>query len=152
MSSSLSHGEVEISCDSDICYLDLIQEVSDKVGQLAGFDADTLYWIGLSLRESVTNAIQHGNKQDKSKKVEIRFQINSRRLVISVTDQGNGLSESQIPDPLNPENLLKAGGRGIFFVRSFMDKVTFDQNPGGGFTVRMEKRVNHKTKGEDNDD
>ncbi|HUG43335.1 MAG TPA: ATP-binding protein [Acidobacteriota bacterium] len=150
--SSNKSGEFEISFSSDIGFLDLVQSLSDNIGSMLGFDADSQYWIGLSLRESVINAIQHGNKEDRSKRVKVRFEFRSDRLVILVRDEGHGLKESDIPDPLQPDNLLKPGGRGIFFVRSFMDSVAFNVRPKGGLEVRMEKRMNRKSEGDENDD
>lgn len=148
---SVTKGQVEISFSSDISYLELVQDVSDHIARLVGLDAESQYWIGLSLRESVTNAIQHGNKLDPTKLVALRFEIQEERLVITVRDQGEGVNEDQLPDPLDPENLLKPGGRGIFFVRSFMDKVSFNKS-AEGHEVIMEKRLNHKNQGDENDD
>ena len=118
---------------------------------MVGFDEEARYWIGLSIRESVTNAIEHGNKLDQNKKVGIRFEIRSDRLVICVKDEGEGFDESKIPDPLDAKNLLKPSGRGIFYVRSFMDDVRFQPLPQGGLELRMEKRLNHLKQGEENE-
>jgi serine/threonine-protein kinase RsbW len=74
------------------------------------------------------------------------------RLIISVRDQGDGVTEEQIPDPLDPKNLLKPGGRGIFFVRSFMDNVAFNSPDEGGSELLMEKYKSQKNKGDKNDD
>jgi serine/threonine-protein kinase RsbW len=149
--SSPGRNEIELSFGSDIAYLDFIQEVSDSVSRMLGFDADALYWIGLSVREAVTNAIQHGNRRDRSKKVRVFFRITEDLLRITVRDQGGGIRESEIPDPLDPENLLKPGGRGIFFVRSFMDNVRFNVRPEGGCEIIMEKARERKNQGENND-
>ncbi|MDA2930629.1 ATP-binding protein [Acidobacteria bacterium AH-259-O06] len=147
----VTNGEVEIFFGSRFGYLDLIQDFSEAIGRWVGFDEDSRYWIGLSIRESVTNAIQHGNKLDESKKVSVRFQIMPDRLVICVQDQGEGFDDSEIPDPLDPENLLKPSGRGIFYVRSFMDDVRYRALPGGGLEMRMEKRLDHQKEGDENE-
>ena len=116
------------------------------------FDEDTRFWITLSIRESVVNAIQHGNQSDESKKVGVRFQSLPDRLVIFIQDEGEGFDESQIRDPLKPENLLQTGGRGVsFVVRSFMDEVAWRLLPEGGMEMRMEKRLNHTKQGEKNE-
>ncbi len=117
---------------------------------MVGFDEDGRYWVSLSVRESVTNAIMHGNSQDAAKKVGVRFKISNDRLTICVQDEGGGFDEGQLPDPLDPDNLLKPSGRGIFYVRSFMDDVRYRRLPEGGWEMRMEKRLNH-TKGDSND-
>jgi serine/threonine-protein kinase RsbW len=148
---SFSDADLELSFASELVYLDLVQSVAEGISRLAGFDSDSQYWISLSVREAVTNAVQHGNKGDKEKKVQLRFKLDSDRLLIGVKDQGEGIEEANIPDPLDPENLLKPGGRGIFFVRSFMDSMRFFVWPEGGHELIMEKLRMQKNQGEEND-
>lgn len=147
----LRGADLEITFGSQFGYLDFVEEISDAITRMVGFDEDTRFWITLSIRESVVNAIQHGNQSDESKKVGIRFQSFPDRLVIYIQDEGEGFDESQIRDPLKPENLLQTGGRGVFFVRSFMDEVDWKLLPEGGMEMRMEKRLNHSKQGEKND-
>ena len=150
--SQLRGADLEITFGSQFGYLDFVEEISDAITRMVGFDEDTRFWITLSIRESVVNAIQHGNQSDESKKVGIRFQSLPDRLVIYIQDEGEGFDESKIRDPLKPENLLQTGGRGVFFVRSFMDEVDWKLLPEGGMEMRMEKRLNHTKQGEKNDD
>jgi serine/threonine-protein kinase RsbW len=105
------------------------------------FDEDSAHWIGMSVRESVTNAIQHGNKLDLSKKVDICFEVLPDRLSICVRDQGSGFQVDDIPNPLDNDNLLKPSGRGIFYIRTFMDEVEFRSLPQGGTEVYMVKKI-----------
>ena len=125
--------------------LDLVQLVSDHVGQLAGLDEDAIHWVGVAVRESVINAIKHGNRLDEAKQVTIEFAFVPSRhpteLVVSVIDQGEGFVVEEVADPLAPENLLKSSGRGIFFMRSFMDDVQLLKCPDGGTEVRMMKKL-----------
>lgn len=130
---------------SNIQFLDLVQEICQRMTRIAGFDDEASHWICLSVRESVTNAIQHGNQQDESKRVGVRFRIERRRLLITISDQGPGFDESSLPDPLDTGNLLKPSGRGVFFVHTFMDEVTYQNLSQGGFEVTMEKRLKHTT-------
>ena len=60
---------------------------------------------------------------------------------MSVLDEGEGFEPGDIADPLAPENVLKASGRGIFFMRSFMDDVRIERRPEGGTAVRMSKKL-----------
>lgn len=143
--------DIELSFGSEISYLDLVQGVSDGASALAGFDSDAQYWIGLAVREAVTNAILHGNQEDAKKKVVLVFRICEDRLEIVVRDQGKGMKDLDIPDPLDPENLLRPGGRGIFFVRSFMDSVDFRLSPEGGHEMVMEKVRSQRKQGEEDD-
>jgi serine/threonine-protein kinase RsbW len=134
-------NRIEMSIGSALEYLDLVQTLTDCVTRFMGFDEDTAHWISMSVRESVTNAIQHGNKLDQSKKVDIRFDVASDQLEISVKDQGTGFQVDDLPNPLDPENLLKPSGRGIFYIRSFMDEVEFRPLSQGGMEVHMVKKV-----------
>jgi len=132
-------SEIHLTLFSDIKYLEVVQSVSDSFSSLAGLEGEDAYWVGLSIREAVTNAILHGNKDDSSAPVKLSFRQASDKLIVTVKDQGEGVDESKIPDPLNPDNLLKPGGRGIFLVKSFMDNVFFNTPEEGGNELVMEK-------------
>ncbi len=144
-------SELELSFGSQLEFLEIVQDVSESLGRLIGFDEDGRYWISLSVRESVTNAILHGNRQDPAKKVGLFFKVDDDQLTIRVRDEGRGFDEGSLPNPLDPSNLLKPSGRGIFYVRSFMDEVTYGVLPQGGWEVRMVKRLNHQHEGEKHD-
>ncbi len=124
--------------------IDLVQAVSDQLSRLLGLDEDSQHWVGVAVRESVLNAIQHGNRHDPLKLVEVEFAMapasEPTELRIRVRDHGDGFEPDDLPNPLAPENLLKASGRGIFFMRSFMDDVQIHRADGGGTEVRMLKR------------
>jgi serine/threonine-protein kinase RsbW len=62
-------------------------------------------------------------------------------LLVRVLDEGQGFDADAIADPLAPENILKSSGRGIFFMRSFMDDVTLQRRSEGGMEVRMRKKL-----------
>jgi serine/threonine-protein kinase RsbW len=138
---------VRLEIHSRFEMLDFVQLVSDELGRMYGMDEDAVHWIGVAVRESVINAIKHGNRQDELKKVTIEFSLdaaeNPGELVVQVRDQGEGFESAAIADPLAPENLLKSSGRGIFFMRNFMDDVAISRAPDGGTEVRMVKKFGH---------
>lgn len=142
---TLNGNVVRMEICSTLEMLEFVQLVSDRVGQIAGLDEDATHWIGVAVRESVINSIKHGHNFDVSKRVvvEFAFQPATRptELVIRVLDQGVGFEPDDVDDPLAPENLLKAGGRGIFFMRSLMDEVDIRRVPEGGMEVRMVKKL-----------
>jgi serine/threonine-protein kinase RsbW len=141
-------NDIEVIIGSALENLDLIQALTDCITHYMSFDEDSAHWIGMSVRESVTNAIQHGNKLDLGKKVDIRFEVRTDRLSISVKDQGDGFNAEEVPNPLAAENLLKPSGRGIFYIRTFMDEVEFRPLSRGGMEVYMVKKVSSKHQGE----
>jgi len=98
-------SKIEVSIGSALEYLDLVQTITDSITSFMGFGEDSAHWVGMSVRESVTNAIQHGNKLDESKKVDIRFEFSPDHLDIWVRDQGNGFKQDELPNPLEPEIL-----------------------------------------------
>jgi serine/threonine-protein kinase RsbW len=138
-------GTVRLQIHSNFELLDFVQVVSDRMGQLAGLDEDAVHWIGVAVRESVINAIKHGNREDYGKMVTVEFAMapskDPSELVVRVLDQGEGFDPEEVADPLAPENILKSSGRGIFFMRNFMDDVTLKRAAEGGMEVRMVKKL-----------
>ncbi len=139
------HQFVRLEFTSTFEMVDFVQIVSDHMGRTVGLDDDSLHWVGVAIRESVINAIKHGNRNDATKRVFVEFEISTpaavSELSIRVRDQGEGFEPEQVADPLAPENLLKSSGRGIFLIRNFMDDVHLHRVPEGGMEIRMVKRV-----------
>jgi serine/threonine-protein kinase RsbW len=113
--------------------------VAEFVGR-SGVSDDAAFGIDMAVREAVTNAVLHGNRQDENKTVDLVLKSSPDAVEISVHDQGPGFNPEKVPDPTASENLLKTSGRGIFFMRTFMDEVDWLIRPEGGTTVRMLKR------------
>ena len=138
-------GTVRLQIHSNFDMLDFVQVVSDRLGQMAGMDEDSIHWIGVAVRESVINAIKHGNRENYHKLVTVEFTFtppaDPGELIVRVIDEGEGFDPDEIADPLAPENLLKSSGRGIFFMRSFMDDVSLRRGSEGGMEVRMVKKL-----------
>jgi len=106
----------------------------------SGISDDAAFGIDMAIREAVTNAVIHGNSEDEDKVVDIILKSSPEAVEISVHDQGAGFNPNEVPDCTAEENLLKTCGRGILFMRSFMDEVVWFVPPEGGTTVRMLKR------------
>ena len=140
-----AHRLVRLEFTSAFEMLDFVQVVSDHMARDVGLDDDSLHWVGVAIRESVINAIKHGNRNDAAKHVFIEFETATNadvpELLIRVRDQGEGFDPETVANPLDPENLLKSSGRGIFLIRNFMDDVQLQRAPEGGMEIRMIKRV-----------
>jgi serine/threonine-protein kinase RsbW len=145
--SSERNRVVRLQIRSTFEMLDFVQLVSDELGRMYGLDDDAIHWVGVAVRESVINAIKHGNREDIDKSVTIEFTLDSAErpteLAVSIRDQGTGFEADAVADPLAPENILKSSGRGIFFMRSFMDDLELRRAPGGGTEVWMLKKIGH---------
>ena len=101
------------------------------------FTDEMLFAIDMAVREAVANAVKHGNKLDATKDVEITFSNLVKGLEITVRDFGEGFAVEDVPDPTNPENLMKTNGRGILFMRTFMEEVEWHNHKDGGLIVKM---------------
>ena len=136
---------IRLEVPSSFDVLDLVQLLSDRLSSLAGLDEDAIHWVSVAVRESVINAIKHGNREDHSKHVTVEFRLTPRQkpdeFVVQVFDEGDGFDPDAVANPLDPENVLKSSGRGIFFMRSFMDDVSMARRPEGGMAVRMTKKL-----------
>lgn len=110
---------------------------SELFAKECGYDEGAIYAIDMAVREAVANAVKHGNKFDESKNVEITFNNLENGFEVEVRDFGKGFEVDDIPDPTNPENLLKANGRGILFMRNFMELVDWTNHEDGGTIVKM---------------
>jgi serine/threonine-protein kinase RsbW len=141
----MAFRDVHLEIRSTLESLDLVQTVTEDIAREFGFDEDAVHWMSVAVRESVVNAITHGNQRDPDKLVFIDYTADRatepQELVVRVRDQGHGFDPDEIGDPLAPENVLKSGGRGIFLIRQFMDDVALERAGEGGMEVRMRKRM-----------
>jgi serine/threonine-protein kinase RsbW len=95
----------------------------------------------LAFREALVNAIRHGHGSSANQRIRIRFEKNGDKLVFSVRDHGSGFDPKVVPDPLEPENMRRGSGRGVFYMRRLTDKASFEFPEDGGTVVRLEKKL-----------
>jgi serine/threonine-protein kinase RsbW len=132
---------VRLDIASRIEMLDMVQAVLNHLCGVVGFNEEAIHYMSVAIRESVVNAMKHGNRLDEGKRVTVEFTLQPTALEVRVEDQGAGFDPGSVPDPVAEENLLKAYGRGIFFMKSFMDEVTYSFPPQGGTQVTMLKKL-----------
>ena len=132
---------VRIDIASRFEMLEMVQTVLTHVTTMLRLDEDAAHYVSVAIRESVVNAIKHGNRGDADKRVAVEFLLHPGALEVTVQDEGTGFDPETVPNPLAEENLLKADGRGIFFMRSFMDEVSYAFPARGGTVVRMLKKL-----------
>lgn len=100
----------------------LIEEIADKFG----ISDDTFANMMTCLNEVTTNAIIHGNKSDPEKLVIINAEVDAKKAVWTVTDEGDGFDYVLLADPTAPENLENLTGRGVFIVKQLADQCVFN--------------------------
>jgi len=99
-----------------------------------GYPERDLFAIRLSLEEAIINGIKHGNGYDPAKWVQVTYRITPEQFVAEVEDQGPGFDPHDVPDPLDPENLERASGRGLLLMRMYMTWVRYNDR-GNGVTL-----------------
>jgi serine/threonine-protein kinase RsbW len=136
---------VEVALESTLKNVEIAEEVARCVSATAGFNGEDEFQIEMAVHEAVANAIRHGNKENPSKTVQVKFLIYDDQLEIHVRDQGTGFDPDSLPDAVAKENLLNVSGRGIFIVRKFMDEFRVERSMDSGTEVVMIKHIIPKT-------
>jgi serine/threonine-protein kinase RsbW len=113
-----------------------VEKFLEKVASHVPLDEIQLNKLMVSLTEAVNNAIVHGNKSNPKKKVTVVCEAVPGWLLIIISDQGRGFKLEEVANPLKKENLLRESGRGIFLMRTLMDRVEFE-SVRGGYEVRL---------------
>ncbi len=127
---------ITLSLPSSMRHVYLLDVVVTEVLKDLGFAEEIQEQINLAAIEAGTNAIKHGNKEDPNKKAVMQFLLGEEKLMIVIEDEGDGFTRKEVADPLDPENLLKSSGRGLFLMEACMDAVTYEAN---GTIIKMVK-------------
>ncbi|MBI3896472.1 MAG: ATP-binding protein [Acidobacteria bacterium] len=128
----------EFTLGSTLHSVDVAERLVRMLCEHVGYTERQCEEIALAVRETVANAVLHGNCCDAAKRVTLATELNDTSVVISVRDEGKGFDPSLVPDPLDPRNLLQESGRGIFLIKALMDEVSL-QCAAGGTEVTMIK-------------
>lgn len=106
----------------------------------AGLPEERIPLFIVAVTEALSNAILHGNRQQKDKTVRMRFRFlpADKLLSVEVQDEGEGFDPTNLPDPTHGDNLMRESGRGIFLMRNLADEVLFHQ---GGRCVELRFRL-----------
>jgi serine/threonine-protein kinase RsbW len=121
--------------------IEMAQHLCSKLLEGREVPEETRHWILMALREALANAIKHGNRQDLSKHVHLEMDIVGDTLAIAIRDEGEGFDPAKVDDPLAPENRFKTSGRGIFYMRTFMDEIRFERHESGGTEIVLKKNL-----------
>ncbi len=112
-----------------------------KISSAVELDEIQMHKLMVSLTEAVNNAILHGNRSRADKKVSVRCEVVPGWLLFEIKDEGKGFRPDHVRNPLKEENLHRESGRGIFLMRTLMDKVEFE-HLSSGMQVRLWLNLN----------
>lgn len=130
---------VDAEFDSTLESVDSAEDAVLHAAGKFGFDEEDLHKIGIAVRESMVNAVVHGNRYNIRKKVHLKVKRGEDRIIVEIRDEGEGFELEKIPDPLAEENLLRHSGRGILLMQSFMDEFEMYRADPKGTEVRLVK-------------
>lgn len=105
------------------------RDVEERVLRLTesfGYSRQCAFAIRLSLEEAIVNAHRHGNRCDPLKKITISYQIDGKRAIIRIRDEGPGFDPASVPDPTCPERICLPNGRGLMLMRCYLDEVAYN--------------------------
>jgi serine/threonine-protein kinase RsbW len=131
--------QADLWLDSTLASVDRGEVVAMDAARTLGFDPDTQQDIGIAVRESLVNAVAHGNRYNARKKVRLRVWTGEQGLVIEIEDQGKGFNPDGVPDPLEGDNMMRHSGRGLLMIRAYMDELDYTKLEPEGTRVRMVK-------------
>jgi serine/threonine-protein kinase RsbW len=116
-----------------------VQEEIEHQLKAQQYSERDIFCIKLALEEALVNAIKHGNRLDRNKKVRISYNVKVERFDILIADEGHGFNPAEVPDPTAIENLERPCGRGLMLMRYYMNEVVFGPR---GNSVTMTKLRN----------
>ena len=131
----MPESSYHIEIESDPNNLITVEEFVNYFAKDLGLKDEQLSALLLAITEATTNAIVHANKCDLSKLVSVDAHIEDSKLIIKVKDEGKGFDPTKIPNPTEPENLLKDSGRGVYLMRVYMDEVKYNITTTGTETI-----------------
>ncbi len=127
----MAEEKYHLEIESDPNNLITVEEFVNYFCKDVNLPDDKLANIFLAITEATTNAIIHANKCDINKIVTIDAYVENSKLIIKIKDEGEGFEPGNIPDPTEPENLLKDSGRGIYLMRVYMDDMKYIRTSSG---------------------
>jgi serine/threonine-protein kinase RsbW len=133
-------GATTHTFDSTLDSIDSLENAALDVARKAGYHGDALEKIGLAVREIAANAVIHGNRLDRQKKIIATIVPTSKRIKITVSDQGAGFDPEGLTETSSSQALLSGSGRGIYLARAFMDEFHV-RTEAGGTTVTLVKYI-----------
>ena len=107
--------QMQLSSRGEACVV--VERVCDEM-RIGCYPNKDLFAVRLILEEGLVNAVKHGNGDDPGKAVTVRFCVTDDFVAMDIEDEGSGFNPNRIPDPLAPENLDKASGRGLLLMRT----------------------------------
>lgn len=135
---------VEVNIPSNPVFERVVRASADEIGQALGFPRERIEDLKLAVSEAVTNAIEHGNKREAGKLVEVVFVLDNDKLEIRISDQGPGLRQTNFARRVVEEQNLENGmlrGFGTYLISALVDDCEVSSSHTGTMlTLRLYRK------------
>lgn len=132
--------EIILNLPSDFKFLGAVDAAVQDLAREFAFSQDTINDVTTALIEACSNAIEHGNKFNLDKRVEVSLRFNGDGLVARVRDEGDGFDFDSRLGQVGPSDPMSERGRGLMIMQAFTDGLEFSYDPGSGLCVELKKR------------
>jgi sigma-B regulation protein RsbU (phosphoserine phosphatase) len=130
-------NEINLELPSDLGIIEhVVRLLAGCCRDYRSYGPRKLVSLRVALSEALSNAIQYGNRGDRSRSVRLRASVNAWTCKVQVTDEGPGFDHSQVPDPTRTEAIEAPGGRGLFLLTQLADDVAFNEI-GNSVTITL---------------
>lgn len=122
-----------------------LEQICDTIlleARTNNYTEDEVFATHLAIEEAFANALKHGNGNDRKKTITVEYSISPKRIDISITDEGPGFKPDDVPDPRCGKNIYKTCGRGVLLMRSYMDKVEYNESGNSVHMVKFREKNN----------
>ena len=120
-------AEISLQLPSEVVWIEEAVELIASHCRSGHQSSDRFcFRLRVALSEALANAIVCGNGEDPTKMVHVRVECLVEQVHLHVTDQGNGFNPRNIPEPVYPDDIENACGRGLFLIYNLMDQVRFN--------------------------
>jgi serine/threonine-protein kinase RsbW len=139
----MKHQKYRLKIPSITENLQLIRDFIVKIAEKAGFDEQNREQIALAVDEACTNVIKHAHKYDSRRLIDILISLDPQKMIITITDKGTGFDVSKVKDPDLKKYVRESrhGGLGIYLIKTLMDDVKYEFNPGIRNQVQLTKYI-----------
>jgi len=136
----------EITIPAQMSYLLQIRQFVEHIGKKYRFSEKVINSFKLVVDEACTNIIKHSYGEEQEGKIDVAITISNDRIMISITDTGEKGQQ------FNPNNLppfekkryleqLERGGLGVYIIKTIMDEVEYNIQPGAFNKLKMVKYI-----------
>jgi serine/threonine-protein kinase RsbW len=130
---------MEFVIPSDFKFLGAVDAAIQDLAREFSCSQDCINDVSTAIIEACSNAIEHGNKFSKEKRVKVMVGFNGQSIFARIFDQGKGFDfEKRLSDP-NPPDPQSERGRGLIIMKAFTDELSFSREPDDGFYVELKK-------------